>query len=288
MRGRHRLGKLLLRRGLLYPGSNVDERAPASGSQQLEWPHAAERHVVADYLLRDRPTRGAARRTRSRARRDRARRRRIARAVAALRCFRGIDTLIAMTLLAELHDLRRFPHPRALMAFLGLVPSEHSTRRPSPAGRRSPSTGNTPGAPPADRSRVALSASARVSVARLRRGAPASPPAVHRDRDPGRAAARAAAIGGSCARHKPKPLVDRRHRARTRRLSLGDAATAGRRACVSARSRLGRGAGGGLRHDPRIRELRLRHGPAVRIRAARLHVLSTDHDHVCAARSRTA
>ena len=47
--------------------------------------------------------------------------------VAWLRCFRGIDTLTAMLILAELHDFRRFPNPRALMAYLGLVPSEDSS-----------------------------------------------------------------------------------------------------------------------------------------------------------------
>ena len=36
-----------------------------------------------------------------------------------------------MTLLAELYDLRRFPHPRALMAIVGLVPSEAVDRRSS-------------------------------------------------------------------------------------------------------------------------------------------------------------
>lgn len=44
-----------------------------------------------------------------------------------LRCFRGIDTLAAMTLLTEIGDLHRFPHPRELMASLGLVPSEDSS-----------------------------------------------------------------------------------------------------------------------------------------------------------------
>ena len=44
-----------------------------------------------------------------------------------LRCFRGIDTLAAMILLTELGDLSRFTHPRQLMAFLGLVPSEDSS-----------------------------------------------------------------------------------------------------------------------------------------------------------------
>jgi len=52
---------------------------------------------------------------------------RYASAVAALRCFRGIDTLTTMCLVAELHDFMRFDSARGLMAYLGLVPSEHSS-----------------------------------------------------------------------------------------------------------------------------------------------------------------
>jgi len=52
---------------------------------------------------------------------------RYASVVSALRCFRGIDTLSAMTLVAELHDFMRFDSARGLMAYLGLVPSEHSS-----------------------------------------------------------------------------------------------------------------------------------------------------------------
>jgi transposase len=44
-----------------------------------------------------------------------------------LRCFRGIDTLSAMIRLAEVVDFHRFRRPRALMAYLGLVPSEYSS-----------------------------------------------------------------------------------------------------------------------------------------------------------------
>ena len=44
--------------------------------------------------------------------------------VSWLRCFRGIDTLTAIMLLAELHDVRRFRAPRALMAYIGLVPAK--------------------------------------------------------------------------------------------------------------------------------------------------------------------
>lgn len=48
-------------------------------------------------------------------------------AVEALRCFRGISTLSAMILVAEVVDFHRFHRPRALMAYLGLVPSEYSS-----------------------------------------------------------------------------------------------------------------------------------------------------------------
>ncbi len=55
--------------------------------------------------------------------------------VAWLRCFRGIDTLSAMLILAELHDFRRFASPRALMAYVGLVPGEHSSGEKHRRGR---------------------------------------------------------------------------------------------------------------------------------------------------------
>jgi transposase len=38
-----------------------------------------------------------------------------------------LDFVGAVTFVAELGDLTRFAHPRALMAYLGLVPSEFST-----------------------------------------------------------------------------------------------------------------------------------------------------------------
>jgi transposase len=47
--------------------------------------------------------------------------------VAAFQAMRGVQFLTAATMVAEVGDLRRFDHPRQLMAFLGLVPSERST-----------------------------------------------------------------------------------------------------------------------------------------------------------------
>jgi transposase len=49
------------------------------------------------------------------------------RAVEALCCLRGVKTLTALTLLVEIGDVRRFRSPRSLMAYFGLVPSEHSS-----------------------------------------------------------------------------------------------------------------------------------------------------------------
>lgn len=40
---------------------------------------------------------------------------------------RGVQLIAAMTLVAELQDFLRFESPRKLMAFIGLVPGEHSS-----------------------------------------------------------------------------------------------------------------------------------------------------------------
>ncbi len=47
--------------------------------------------------------------------------------VEALECLRGVKTLTAMTVATEIGDIQRFPSPRALMSWVGLVPSEHSS-----------------------------------------------------------------------------------------------------------------------------------------------------------------
>ncbi len=132
-RCRHRLGKLLLRRGLHFAGKNWT-RAHRRWIDTLAWPHAAERAVVEDYLLAidqlearltdlDEHLSAIAQ---TEAYRE---------PVGWLRCFRGIDTLTAMLILAELHDVRRFASAPALMAYLGLVPGEDSSGEKHRRGR---------------------------------------------------------------------------------------------------------------------------------------------------------
>ncbi len=43
----------------------------------------------------------------------------------ALQALRGVRLVIAATLVAEIGDIDRYDHPRQLMAYLGLGPSEH-------------------------------------------------------------------------------------------------------------------------------------------------------------------
>jgi transposase len=47
--------------------------------------------------------------------------------VEAIQALRGVQFTVAVTLIAELGDLRRFDNPRQLMSYLGLIPSEHTT-----------------------------------------------------------------------------------------------------------------------------------------------------------------
>ena len=97
-RCRHRLGKLLLRRGLHYSGRNWT-RAHRRWIDSLEWTRAAERAVVDDYLLaidqlEARLIEFDARLT------DVAQTEPYHEPVGWLRCFRGIDTLTAILILA--------------------------------------------------------------------------------------------------------------------------------------------------------------------------------------------
>ena len=47
--------------------------------------------------------------------------------VGHLRCFKGIETLTAMSLVTEIGDFHRFPKAKNLMSYLGLVPGEDSS-----------------------------------------------------------------------------------------------------------------------------------------------------------------
>jgi transposase len=125
LRCRHRLGKFLLRRHLIYSRSawTDDHRRWLRGIVlDLE----ADRLIFASYLAALEVTEERVKSLEEHIARI-ALSAPYAERVGWLRCFRGIDTLTAITILVELHHFGRFQKPRALMSYLGLVPSENSS-----------------------------------------------------------------------------------------------------------------------------------------------------------------
>src|SRR6266702_5982866 len=125
MRDRQRLSKFCLRHGRLLPGLSWSVvRRKWLGEQRFEF--AAEQLTFDTYLhtvdLVDRRIEALERAIRETA--EHAPWREL---VARLRCLRGIDTLTALALVAEIGDFGRFTCAQELMAFVGLVPSEHSS-----------------------------------------------------------------------------------------------------------------------------------------------------------------
>ena len=51
----------------------------------------------------------------------------LAKVVTAIQALRGVASIVAITLVAEIGDFHRFANPRQLMAYLGLTPSERSS-----------------------------------------------------------------------------------------------------------------------------------------------------------------
>ena len=135
LRARHRLSKFLLRHGRRFTGTKKAwTQAHDAWLRAQTWPLAALDQTHRAYL---RAVDEAV--ARLRAVEDDLRgllglaplRERVAR----LRCFRGINDLTALTIAAELGDARRFATAPRMMAFVGLVPSEHSSGAKQARGR---------------------------------------------------------------------------------------------------------------------------------------------------------
>jgi transposase len=125
MRARHRLSKLLLRHDVRFDGRAWTERHRA-WLARVELGEQAAQATFVDYL-------GAVEALLHRkAELERQIQAAIpkspwAREVGRLRCLRGVDTLTAVGLCAEIGDFARFCRAGQLMSYLGLVPSEHSS-----------------------------------------------------------------------------------------------------------------------------------------------------------------
>jgi transposase len=125
-RKRQHISSFLLRLGLHYAGKKTWTKTHMRwlASQKLE--HAEQRIAFEEMLLAVRQAEERITRLEEAIRvsvPDWS----LAEVVDGLMAMRGIDMISATAFLAEIGDLSRFRTPRELMAYLGLVPSEHST-----------------------------------------------------------------------------------------------------------------------------------------------------------------
>ena len=127
MRARHRIGKFLLRREIYWDGSGEAwTRRHHAWLTTVRFADLASTATFADYLhahdvliaRRDLVEAELAKVALSAP---------CAGTVARLRCLRGIDTLSALGLCAEIGEWERFDHPDQLSAYVGIVPSEHTS-----------------------------------------------------------------------------------------------------------------------------------------------------------------
>lgn len=125
-KAKQRLSAFLLRNGIHYTGKSPWTPAHLRYLRELSLPCPSQRLVLEEYLL-------AVDSALERVRRLELQMEQLlvtwqrAPFVRALMGMRGFQVVAAMTVVSEIGDFARFAHPRALMAYLGLVPGEHSS-----------------------------------------------------------------------------------------------------------------------------------------------------------------
>ena len=125
MRDRHRLSKFCLRHGRRLPGASWGvARRSWLGEQCFE--QAAQQQTFDSYVHAVDLV-GARIERLERVIRETAEQEPWRALVARLRCLRGIDTLTALGIVAEIGDFGRFRSAEEFMAYVGLVPSERSS-----------------------------------------------------------------------------------------------------------------------------------------------------------------
>jgi transposase len=126
-RSRHRLKAFLLRHGYRYQGKSAWSAAHERYLRELMLPHPAMKVILEEYLISVQLASERIARTEA-AMSDLLQSWRLEPAVRALMAMKGFQRVAAMIVVSELGALDRFTHPRQLMAYLGLVPSERSSR----------------------------------------------------------------------------------------------------------------------------------------------------------------
>jgi transposase len=125
-RSRHRLKGLLLRHGYHYQGRTSWSASHERYLRELMFSHPAMKVILEEYLISIQAAKERIERCEA-AMRELLENWRLRPAVEALMAFKGFQTVAAMILVSELGAIDRFTHPRQVMAYLGLIPSENTS-----------------------------------------------------------------------------------------------------------------------------------------------------------------
>lgn len=123
---RQHVGAMLLRLGIRLAGKKTWSPAYMRRLADLKMPTPTQQLVFQEYINAVRECTGRVERLTGQVA-ELVPAWRMAPLVMALQAMRGVALIVAATFVAEIGDPARFNNPRQLMAYLGLVPSEHSS-----------------------------------------------------------------------------------------------------------------------------------------------------------------
>lgn len=125
-KAKQRLLSYLLRHGHRYSGKSNWTRAHYNWLSDIKIGHPAQQITLQEYIEAVEETNGRVCRLTKEIARF-VKEWRLEPVVSAIQALRGVSLLTAATVIAEIGPLARFAKPTQLMAYLGLVPSEHSS-----------------------------------------------------------------------------------------------------------------------------------------------------------------
>jgi transposase len=125
-KAKQQLGAFFLRHNFVYSGKSKWSKAHFNWMADITMFHPAQQIVLQEYIDMiqtcgdrvDRMTDQISQLSKLSRQKD---------TINAYQSLRGVSLIVATTISSELGDLRRFERPEQLMAYIGLVPSEHSS-----------------------------------------------------------------------------------------------------------------------------------------------------------------
>lgn len=133
-RAKQQLGAFLLRHHVCYPGKSKWSKAYFNWLADISMPHPAQQITLQEYI--DMVQDGKKRVERiSEQIKQLAEQTQLNELYKSLQSLRGVSQIVSAVVLSELGDLTRFESPGRLMAYLGLVPTQHNSGDKKRPGR---------------------------------------------------------------------------------------------------------------------------------------------------------